>query len=138
MLEACGLFSTSLAGARTMTIENEVRGADDHRPQGRATRLAIVSIALLVSGLVATAGVKSAGDLRAARRSEQALVERIAEARLHIRDLEARVARLDDDPATLERLAREQLGMVRPGDVVIVLPASEDEAPARPRASTTR
>jgi cell division protein FtsB len=126
---------TALAGTRTMTIENEVWDADDDRPRGRAARLAIVGIVMLVLGLVATAGIKSAGDLRAARNQERALVARIAEARLHIRDLEARVARLDDDPATLERLAREQLGMVRPGDVVIVLPASEDEVPLHPHAT---
>lgn len=109
-----------------MTIENEEWGADDDRPRGRAARLAILGFVLLVLGLVATAGIKSAGDLRAAKNQEQALVARIAEARLHIRDLEDRVARLDEDPATLERLAREQLGMVRPGDVVIVLPASDE------------
>lgn len=115
-----------------MTIENEAWSADDDRPRGRAARLAIAGFVLLVLGLVATAGIKSAGDLRAAKNQEQALVARIAEARLHIRDLEDRVARLDEDPATLERLAREQLGMVRPGDVVIVLPANEDDTRQNP------
>ena len=36
---------------------------------------------------------------------------------------------LREDPMTLERLAREELGMVRPDDVVIVLLPDEAAGP---------
>ena len=42
--------------------------------------------------------------------------------------LRERIDRIENDPAMLERLAREDLGLVREGDVVIVLP-EEDEQP---------
>jgi cell division protein FtsB len=72
--------------------------------------------------LLATAGVKSYSDLARARAHEADLTGRIAAAEARIRVLREDVRRMGEDPLTLERLARENLGMVMPGDVVIVLP----------------
>ncbi len=80
---------------------------------------AVVAGALLLLGV---AGVRSWRDLAAARAREAALVRDIEEAEERIARLHARIERLKTDPSTLERLAREELGMVLPGDVVIVLP----------------
>jgi cell division protein FtsB len=80
---------------------------------------AVVVVALL---LLAGAGAKSYRDLAAARAREAALERASGEAEARIAQLHARIERLKRDPSTLERLAREELGMVRPGDVVIVLP----------------
>jgi len=82
--------------------------------------------------LLATAGFKSYRDLAAARAHEAALAEQIAASEARIRVLREYVRTIEDDPMTLERLAREQLGMVRPGDVVIVLP-EDASAPETPR-----
>ncbi len=87
--------------------------------------LGIGLVLLLV--LLATAGYKSARELAAARRHESELVSKIASAQQRIRGLQHRIDQLEDDPLTLERLAREELGMVRSGDVVIVLPDDEEE-----------
>ena len=38
------------------------------------------------------------------------------------RALEREVARLTEDPAAVEKIAREDLSLVAPGDVVLVLP----------------
>jgi len=85
--------------------------------------------------LLATAGVKSYRDLAQARAHEADLAERIAAAEARIRILRGDVRRMAQDPLTLERLARENLGMVKPGDVVIVLPEERSEPPAgRPSA----
>jgi len=78
--------------------------------------------------LLATAGVKSYRDLAAAHAHEAELNRRIAESQERIRILKERARLIANDPLTLERLAREDLGMVRPGDVVIVLP-DESAAP---------
>lgn len=72
--------------------------------------------------LLAIASLKSYRDLEAARAREQLLETRIEETQSRIDHLKVRIERLRTDPGTLERLAREDLGMVRPGDVVIELP----------------
>lgn len=82
--------------------------------------------------LLATAGFKSYRDLAAARAHEAALAQQIEASEARIRVLREYVRTIEDDPMTLERLAREQLGMVRPGDVVIVLP-EDASAPETPR-----
>ncbi len=87
---------------------------------------------VLLLGLLAIAAVKSYRELASIHAREAELEARIEKTKRTIRDLEHRIALLDDDPLTLERLAREELGMVRPGDVVIVLP--EDDPPATDRA----
>jgi cell division protein FtsB len=84
--------------------------------------LAVVAGVVLVA-LLAAAGFQSWRDLAAVRAREAELAARLAETRAKIAALEGRIGRLRHDPSTLERLAREELGMVKPGDVVIVLPA---------------
>lgn len=78
---------------------------------------------LLVLALLAIAGLKSSRDLEAARARERLLEKRIAVTRADSERLRVRIDRLRNDPGMLERLAREDLGMVRPGDVIIELPA---------------
>lgn len=72
--------------------------------------------------LLATAGVRSYRELAQARAHEADLERRIAAAEARIRILRDEAHSIEQDPLTLERLARENLGMVKPGDVVIVLP----------------
>ncbi len=71
--------------------------------------------------LLLVAGLKSYRDLSLAQQREAILEERIEQAKGRLVTLEERIERLRDDPATLERLAREQHGLVKPDDVVIVL-----------------
>ena len=66
------------------------------------------------------------------RQQESALRQEVARTEQRIDALRHRVERLRSDPATLERLAREELGMVHPGDVVIVLPPEEEAGAAIP------
>ncbi|HEY7214834.1 MAG TPA: septum formation initiator family protein [Thermoanaerobaculia bacterium] len=90
---------------------------------------------LLVLALLAIASLKSSRDLEAARDQERLLQGRIAETRARSERLRVRIDRLRHDPGMLERLAREDLGMVRPGDVIIELPlTSTAAAPGAPSA----
>ena len=82
---------------------------------------------LLFVAVLAMAGTKSYRDLEAARQHKRLLETRIEATRGEIARLRSRTERLRNDPGTLERLAREDLGMVRQGDVVIQLPP--DSAP---------
>jgi cell division protein FtsB len=85
---------------------------------------------LLFVAVLAMAGTKSYRDLEAARQHKHLLETRIQETQGEIARLRGRIERLRSDPGTLERLAREDLGMVRPGDVVIELP--QDPLPPKP------
>lgn len=82
----------------------------------------VVWAVLLGSAALALAAVKSYGDLRAAQVRELVLSEKIGKTREEIGELGDRIHRLRNDPTELERLARQELGLVKPGDVVIILP----------------
>ena len=85
---------------------------------------------LLVLAFLAIAALKSYRDLEAAHARERLLQTRIAETRARSERLRVRIERLRHDPGMLERLAREDLGMVRPGDVIIELPSPHPPAPS--------
>lgn len=90
-------------------------------PQARGFRVALGIALAFVVVLLGTASVKGWGDLEAVRARESVLEGRVTDSVAEIERLERRLLLLRDDPATLERLAREELGMVRPGEKVIVL-----------------
>jgi cell division protein FtsB len=89
---------------------------------------------LLAFALLAIAALKSNRDLQAARAHESMLKAKIAATRAESERLQVRIDRLRHDPGMLERLAREDLGMVHPRDVVIELPdpKAAPVAPAPP------
>ncbi len=86
---------------------------------------------LLFLTVLGIAGIKSSHDLESARQRKLMLETRIQATETEIDRLRNRIERLRSDPGLLERLAREDLGMVRPGDVVIELPR-EGDGPAAP------
>lgn len=106
--------------------EAPVRG-DSFRPVLGVT-------ALLLFALLAIAALKSSRDLETARARERWLRGQITATRSASERLRLRIDRLHHDPGMLEQLAREDLGMVRPGDVVIELP--DPKAPVAVVAAT--
>lgn len=83
----------------------------------------LVGVAVfLFIALLGVAAWKGSRDLAKAQEREQLLETRIEETQERIDELRGRIDRLRTDPGTLERHAREDLGMVRPGDVIIELP----------------
>ena len=79
-----------------------------------------VVVALLL--LLAIASFGSYRDLQAARQRQDLLEAKIEATVQRNQELSQRVHRLQNDPAAIERLAREQYRMMLPGDVVVVLP----------------
>lgn len=106
-----------------MTLPEAPVRSDSFRPVLGAT-------VVLVFALLAIAALKSNRDLQAARSRERLLTGKIAATVAESERLRVRIDRLRHDPGMLERLAREDLGMARPGDVIIELP--EAAAPAAP------
>ena len=85
-------------------------------------RSLLVIAAVVVVVALAVAGIQSYRDLQAIRARERMLLERLEQSRANSAALREQIELVRSDPATLERLAREELGLVRPGDVVILLP----------------
>ncbi len=101
-------------------------------PRGRFRAiLGYASLALVV--LLILAGFRGFRDLTLAKEREARLEAEIEQAEEEIVRLTHMIERLRSDPVLLERLAREELGMVRPGDVVVLV---EPEAEARRQSST--
>ena len=85
---------------------------------------------VLFLALLAIAALKSYRDLASARAHQHLLERQIHETAARSEWLRLRIDRLHHDPGMLERLAREDLGMVRPGDVIIELPDGAVAPPA--------
>ena len=100
-------------------------------PRGRFRKiLGYASLALV--GLLVLAGFRGFRDLTLARERAAYLDAEIGRTEDEITRLEHKVERLRADPALLERLAREELGMVKPGDVVVVLEPDREPDKAVP------
>jgi len=91
----------------------------------RPVRTVTVAAVLFLVLLVGLAAARSWRDLDRARDRETELEAKVEATRERIGALDRRIQRLRDDPLLLERLAREQLGLVKDGDVVFVLPDGE-------------
>ncbi len=90
------------------------------RLTGRAAGL-LIALALLV--LLALVPARA---LLAQRATMADLERRTSELENENAELRGEIARLND-PAELERLARECLGMVGPGEIALVVPGSDPE-----------
>lgn len=90
-------------------------------------------LALAVLTLVALfawkGGIYSTSDYRALRSEERELRARLDTMQREVDSMRAFRDSLARDPAVVERVARERLGMIRDGEIVVtLLPASEDSA----------
>ena len=80
--------------------------------------LLFVTVVLVVDGLV---GDKGLMDTMRARQQSAELEAKVQQLRDENRALLERARKLDKDPATIEMLAREELGLIRPGEVLFIL-----------------
>ena len=90
------------------------------RRQGRwiVWVLVFFSCVLLLDGLLGDNGLARTIQARQEFRLASENVERLKQENAALRD-EAR--RLREDPATLEAAARRELGLIRPGEILVVL-----------------
>lgn len=87
--------------------------------------LVFVALVLLVDALVGEKGLME--SLRA-RRQYREVEAGLAAIQRENRRLLEEARRLREDPAAIEAVAREQLGLIRPGEVLFII---RDEKPAR-------
>jgi len=92
----------------------------------------LLAIAL---GLLLLQDVFGAHGMIAMRRSQKE-AERIQKEINRISDensrLEGNVKQLKTDPQSIEKIAREEMGLARPGEYIFKLPASANDPAARP------
>jgi len=74
--------------------------------------LAVVAVPVMI---LAPGGVQRLDNLEKEKRSSDAEVTRLTE---QIRQLRAQVKRVKDDPAAVEQVARDELGLVRQTEIV--------------------
>lgn len=86
--------------------------------------LIVFAVALAVWSVVGPSGWL---EVRRLRDERLRLQEKISDIEAENARLRGRLQRLENDPAELERLAREKLGMVKPDEWVVVVP--RDVAP---------
>ena len=95
-----------------------------------------VAVALLgVAGYYAIFGGEySALDLRRLAVQQEVEAQRLADTRQQVDSLQAVIGLLEDDPATIEAVARERFGMVREGEILyrFVEVTPDTEEPASP------
>ena len=112
------------------------RGAEGQRaPAARRDRAAVklssyAAVSLSLSVLLFGFFLLGDRGFLEVRRQKQRLAELQAEVSALAAEneqLEAGVARLKDDPAAVEKIAREELNFVRPGEVVLILPPGWQE-----------
>jgi cell division protein FtsB len=91
--------------------------------------LAFVAIALLVDALVGNRGLL---ETMRARRQYAELAAALARTRQENERLRDNIRRLREDPNAIESVAREELGLMRDGEVLfIVRDARDPDAPRR-------
>jgi cell division protein FtsB len=98
---------------------------------GRARRvvrllLLFVAVVLVVDALVGDRGLIA---MRDARRQHDELTAAIARQRAENARLREEARRLKEDPATIEEIARRDLGLIRPGEKVFIV---KDLPPPKP------
>ncbi len=87
--------------------------------------LLFVTLVLAIDGLVGEKGLLESIRARRHHRELSASIERLRAENARLRE-EAR--RLLEDPSTIESLAREELGLIRPGELLFIV---KDAKPAR-------
>lgn len=111
------------------------------RPEPAAVRPASYFLLSLVFSaiLFALFFVGDRGFLQVRRQRAQlaAAQEEVAKLDAENRKLEAEVTALKNDPQALEKVAREKLGLAKPGEVVVILPEGWERR-VRPEAANPR
>jgi cell division protein FtsB len=78
----------------------------------------LFAVVVIVDALMGDRGLLA---MRRARKQYDAVAAAIAKQRAENDRLREEIRRLEDDPATIEELARRELGLIRPGEKVFIV-----------------
>ena len=94
------------------------------RKRGLHVLLIFVTLVLIVDALVGEKGLLQSMNARRQYRQLQASLEDLRRENAALRE---EMRRLNEDPATIESLARRDLGLIRPGEIVFILKDLNDD-----------
>lgn len=94
------------------------------RKRGLHLLLIFITVVLIVDALVGEKGLMQSMNARRQYRQLQGSLEELRRENAALRE---EVRRLNEDPATIESLARQDLGLVRPGEIVFILKDLKDD-----------
>jgi cell division protein FtsB len=97
------------------------------RQMGRIMATVCIGLLAVMIGYKVVFGANGTVEWRAKRTQYQQLQLDIQKATTQHQELETRVKKLQSDPNTIVKEAREKLGYVMPGEVVLVQPHSKPE-----------
>jgi cell division protein FtsB len=80
--------------------------------------LALVTVAVVVDALIGEKGLRA---MLEARHQYEVLEQALEEARASNDQLRDEARRLREDPGTIEAIAREELGLMKPGEKLFII-----------------
>ncbi len=87
----------------------------------------VLAVTIFLAGVAALVfGEHGLMDVRRSRRELREVREKVQVKQEAVARLRAEVNRLESDPMALERVAREQLNLAKPGEIIILLPREKD------------
>lgn len=104
--------------------EPAAQGNSQSRRKSVQILLVFVTLVLAIDGLVGEKGLLESIRARRHHRDLSASIERLRAENAQLRE---EVRRLLEDPSTIESLAREELGLIRPGELLFIV---KDARPA--------
>lgn len=108
-------------------------GSPESRPMARLTRPGwIVVGALILLAVMAIFGDNGVLALRRLRGEVDTLVREVRTLEVENERLSRQILELQEDPAVIERIAREELGLVRPGEKVLRFPRTARPGESNP------
>ena len=111
------------------TIEEQVTFTEQFREFLRANMTLLVAAAvafLLISDVFGVHGVLA---MRRSQKQAADIQKQIEELNNHNRQLEVRVNALKTDPEAVERIAREEMGLAKPGEYIFKVPPRSGQTP---------
>ncbi len=119
-----------VSDARRSEEVREVAGPDPDLERRRRRRRRVRNLllgAVFVGGCIAAlVGERGYLDSRRAQRELEDIARQVAEQERKVAELRNQAVRLRTDPSALERVAREHLGLARPGEVVVLFAGGEE------------
>jgi cell division protein FtsB len=92
----------------------------------RGVVLFLLSVIFLAGSAAALFGERGYLDRRRSRKELDTLQKQVDGQLSRVLELKSEVKRLGSDPAAIERVAREELGLARRGEIQLLLPRDED------------
>ena len=86
--------------------------------------LIFVTLVLIVDALIGDKGLTESMNARHQYQELHASLDRLRQENATLRE---DMRRLNEDPATIESLARQELGLIKPGEIVFILKDMKDK-----------